>query len=61
MIWRVEYSYWIYVSETVDEEVADKEVADEETTDVEFVEAVISFSLNKTLAIWISQILLGLI
>ena len=52
---------WIYVSEAVDEEAADIEVADEETADVEFVEAVISFSLNKTLAIWISQILLGLI
>jgi hypothetical protein len=44
---------WIHVSKAADEEAADEETAD--------VEADMSFSFNKTLAIWICQFLLGLI
>jgi hypothetical protein len=49
---------WIHVSKAADEEAADEEAADEETADVE---ADMSFSFNKILAIWICQFLLGLI
>jgi hypothetical protein len=50
---NLESRCWIHVSEAVDEEAVN-----EETTDVE---ADMSFSFNKTLAIWICQFLLGLI
>ena len=45
------------VSEAADEEAADKETIDVESANVE---ADMSFSFNKTLAIWICQFLLGL-